>query len=762
MSAPQSTLPDHAVAEFSSRRPQLRGDVRFSFQEHGGRPSYVLEDVAKRKYFQVGLPEYHFLRSLDGTRTVRELLGRSARVSGQAALGESQAQSILRWAIDHELLESENVDQDDRRGQHAVDQEKKRPKQILQEVLFLKLPLGNPDPFLHLANRWLGWIAAPWFFVVWLVVVLGASYQMAVHWRPFMESAGGAILPDNWLLLIITFSLLKLIHELGHGIVAKRFKVPVPEWGVRLLAFISPLTYVDASASWRLTTRWPRICVAGAGMYVELLVAAITVFVWVETDPGLINTLAYNSIFAASVVTVLFNANPLMRFDGYYILSDLLQIPNLAMKGQRMMGWFGKKYLLGMKDEILPQTIAERGWVIGTYGFAASIWKVVIWVGIMSMASSLFKGAGIVIVFAALMGSVISTVKRFFTFLGSSLGRLNPKVASLRIAGFAALIILPFILIPVSPSPKMATVVHHPEKAVMRVESPGFVTEVLCHNGQAVNEGEVLVKLENRIKTAELSQLELDVRKSETQSRRWFDEGHIASYQSELENLKALEKRLESTRELVETLEIRAPIAGIVHGDHIGNLLGRFLQAGDTVVTVIPNDPPELLVTIGEDEIDAVRRRRDDGIKVHLRGHGAEVSAKLDRLEARATTALPHLALGAISGGPLALRQRATMQSDRKRGLARERFPAGDGGGAMGLGNDSDEEALAGQELVRPRIIAHAIVDGDESAFANLKEGEWGYAKLTGGQQYRLGEWVYDKMAGWVKRQFDRARNASA
>ncbi len=752
-------MPDHAVAEFSSRRPRLRSDVRFTFQEHGGRPSYVLEDVAKRKYFQVGLPEYHFLRSLDGTRTVRELLGKSARVSGQAALGESQAQSILRWAIDHELLESENVDQDDRRGQHAVEQEKKRPKQVLQEVLFLKIPLGNPDPFLRVAERWLGWIASPWFFFVWLGVILAAGYQMAVHWRAFLESAGGAILPGNWIFLIVTFSLLKLIHELGHGIVAKRFKVPVPEWGLRMLALISPLTYVDASASWRLTTRWPRICVAGAGMYIELLVAALAVFAWVETGPGFINTLAYNAIFAASVVTVLFNANPLMRFDGYYILSDLIQIPNLAMKGQRMMGWFGKKYLLGMKDEVLPQAIAERKWIIGTYGFLASIWKIIIWVGIMSMASSLFKGAGIVIVFAALVGAIYSSLKRLVMFLGSSRGRLKPRVAALRIGAFTLLVLLPFILIPVSPSPKMATVIHYPEKAVMRVECPGFVSEVLCANGETVDEGQLLVRMENRMKTAELEQLALDIRRSEIQARLWLEEGHIASHQSELENLKGLRKRYESTKELVDTLEIRAPRSGVVHGDRIDTLPGRFLQAGEIVVTVVPEEQPELMLTVAEDDIASFRRRRDDGITLKLKGNRDRVDATIEREETRATTSLPHLALGAVSGGPLALRQRATMQSERERGLARERFPGGDGS-RVAAGTDPEDEALAGQELVRPRLVAHArLPETRVLSGSPLKEGEWGYAKLTGGQRYRLGEWVIDKGFTWVKHQFERARN---
>ncbi|MCB1093821.1 MAG: hypothetical protein KDL87_19930, partial [Verrucomicrobiae bacterium] len=159
--------------------------------------------------------------------------------------------------------------------------------------------------------------------------------------------------------------------------------------------------------------------------------------------------------------------------------------------------------------------------------------------------------------------------------------------------------------------------------------------------------------------------------------------------------------------------------------------------------------------------MDAVRRRRDDGVQVILRGHPGTIEAKLTRIETRATVALPHLALGAASGGPLALRQQTSMQSDRERGLALQRFPTADG--ATVVGRDPEDEALAHQELVSPRLIAHAKIDNQSGHEATvMKEGEWGYAELTGGQSYRLGEWLFDKVATYVKHQFDRARNVGS
>lgn len=759
----EKVAPDHAVAELSSRRPRLRHDVRFSFHEHAGRPSYVLEDVAKRKYYQVGLPEYQFLISLDGTRSVRELLAKSARISTQAAIGETQAQTILRWAIDHELLESDNVDQDHRRGSHAAEQERKKPKQILGAVMFPKIPLGNPDPFLRVMERWFGWIASPFFFLIWLGVVAAAAFQMAVHWRAFATAAGAAVLPGNWLLLLVTFSLLKLIHEIGHGIVAKRFKTPVPEWGIRLLCLVSPLTYVDASASWRLPTRFPRICIAAAGMYVEVFIAALAVFLWVNTEAGFLNTWAYNVIFAASVVTVLFNANPLMRFDGYYILSDLAQIPNLAQKGQRTNLWIGKRYILGLKDEILPQTIAERGLFIGTYGILSKIWMTFMWLGIFWMAGSLFFGAGIVLVALGLIGGLFTTVKTFLTFLGKSRGRLKPAVAGVRIAALAAVLILPFILVPVSPSPKIAAVVHYPEKAVLRVECPGFVKEILCQNNQKVTKGDILIRLENPLKTSELAQLELDIKRTQLQAESYNTQGIVASYQSELENLKSLRKKRESLSDLLASLEFKAPRDGVVHGDRIDTLPGTYLQPGDSVVTVLPTERPDLLLSIAESDIDAVNRRQSDEVDLVLSGRGGEtVRGKLSRIEQRATIALPHLALGAASGGPLVLRQRATTVTERRKGLAIDRNAATDG--PLALGRGAEEEALANQELIAPRLLAHATIESQSRIAGNtlpvreFREGEWGYAELVGGQRYRLGEWLIDKISIFMKGRADRAR----
>jgi len=162
-------------------------------------------------------------------------------------------------------------------------------------------------------------------------------------------------------------------------------------------------------------------------MYIELFFAALAVLVWVNTGPGIVNTLAYNTIFAASTITVLFNANPLMRFDGYYILSDLIRIPNLASKGQQFVQWLGRKLFFGIRDQPPPAFLAQPI-AIGSYGVLAFLWRWTVWIGIMTAVGLLFKGAGIILVAFSVAGILLTGFAKAVGFLFTGNGGPRPHL----------------------------------------------------------------------------------------------------------------------------------------------------------------------------------------------------------------------------------------------------------------------------------------------------------------------------------------------
>lgn len=750
--------PDLSVRDLTVSRPRLRRDLRFTYQDYRGRPSYILEDLTHRRYFQIGLAEYQFLRGMDGRNTGQELLAQNARDLGERAISQEDAAVLLRWLVDEKLLEAETADQSDRRYRQTIKSETKRPKPVLQKLFFLPIPLGNPDRLLSRLLPWLRWTMGMPFLLAWMATLVYAAFQLGDNWRPFLNATSSAVLPQNWLFLGLVYVLLKLIHELWHGLAAKHHGAVVPEWGIQLLIFITPLSYVDASGSWRFHNRWHRIQVAAAGMFIELFLAALAVLVWVRTAPGFVNSIAYNTIFAASTITLFFNANPLMRFDGYYILSDLIRIPNLATKGQQFMHWFWRRVLFASRDRPPPSFLAQP-WTIAAYGFLAFVWRWIIWIGIMVSIALLFKGAGVILATLSLLGMIGSGLYKMAKYLFTGDGGLRPSLgrALLRLSLLAMALAAAGFFIKVSPAPKAAAVIEYPDKAVLRTECGGFVREVLCHNGQHVEAGEVLARLENVAKETELKQLRIDIQHSELRLRSYFEKERISAYQAEGELLRALQEKMERTRVQVEGLTVRAPFRGSVYGRRLDSLPGCYLDPGKEVFTVIPDAASRVVISLLQKDVPVLLKNESRELTLRLRGHGAPLRARVERLESRATTAVPHPALSSTTGGPLVVRARPQMSSARETGLAHEAGgPASRLAHFSGLGESS---STMSQELAQPRFAAYAVLlPGAPGQASSFREGEWGFAKLTHVDETRLVTWLAGKISLYIQERLEQIR----
>jgi len=748
---------DPAVREWSGSKPKLRSDIRFHYQRDRGRPVYVLEDLVSRRYLQVGLPEYRFLRGLDGTRTAKELIADNARAFGQDALNEQEASMLLRWLVDEHLLDTGDTDRSMRHYQHKEQAKEKQGQGFgPMKLIFLRLPLGSPDRLLGLLTPLFGWTFSLAFFLIWLGFVSYALFLAASNWQSLVHASLSAVLPSNWIFLLAVYVSLKLIHELWHGIATKKFGGVVPEWGIQLIALITPLTYVDASSSWSFAERSKRFVVAGAGMYVEFFIAAIAMIVWTQTEPGLLNTLASNTIFAASTVTLLFNANPLMRFDGYYMLSDALRIRNLGTKGMMLTQWMGKRFILGMKKVPMPPGTRQRTFTIGLYGILSMLWRLVITIGIMAILSTLFEGAGIILALMLGLGMVGMSLYKFGKFLFTGGGGARPSLlkSSVRLGILGAGIASILWFVQIQPSPRALGVIEFPDKISMRVESPGFVEAVHCASGEPVQEGQLLATLSNPSLHKALAETEVYIRRSELRCREFLNTNQLASYQAELKALASLKERHRIQLDRVHNLEVRAPANGTVVAQGLDSLPGRFLGVGEELATILPTTAPRLLISARQEDLPILREEQAQRVRIRLRGRHEDLYARISRVESRATTAVPHRALASSSGGPLLVRSNVEMTSERERGLAT-------------MANDSESmthfagvaahrNKMEARALVRPRFAAYADLELEPSQL-HLSEGEWGYVKLTETKKHRLGVWLGEKVARYIRRRFEDA-----
>src|SRR5580692_1218271 len=267
----------------------------------------------------------------------------------------------------------------------------------LANPLYLRIPVCDPDRFLDATVGLARPIWSVWGFLVWLAVVGWGVLQAVLHWTELTHDLADRVLAhDNLLILAVTFPVLKLLHELGHCYAAKIGGASVHEAGVMTLV-VMPVPYVDVSPASAFTNKWRRALVGAAGMLTELFCAGIAMIVWTNVEPGLARAAAFNCLLIAGVSTLLFNGNPLLRFDAYFILSDLIEIPNLATRAARYYGYLVNRYAFGVRGQASPvQARGEAPW-FAFYGVASYVYRIWVMLSIAIFVASQLHGVGAVL-----------------------------------------------------------------------------------------------------------------------------------------------------------------------------------------------------------------------------------------------------------------------------------------------------------------------------------------------------------------------------
>ncbi|MFA6011102.1 MAG: site-2 protease family protein, partial [Desulfobacteraceae bacterium] len=330
-------------------RLSLRASVEVRMQRFRGEKWYVLNDPFNNSFFRVRPMAYDFLVRLTPSRTVEDVWEQCLEISPDTAPGQEDVIQLLTQLYHANLLYTERTAD----TQALFDRFRKRKQREIRSrflsIMFMRIPLFDPNRFLSRILPLIERVLSPIGALVWCIVV-GLAIKTAIdHAATIGQQAQGILAPGNLFLLYVALVFVKTLHEFGHAMVCRRFGGEVHTMGVMLLVF-TPLPYMDATSSWSFRNPWERAFVGAAGMIAELFIAALFTFVWAYTGQGVVNSLAYNIMFIASVSTLIFNGNPLLRFDGYYILSDLLDIPNLSTQANLQLRHMVERYMFGCVD----------------------------------------------------------------------------------------------------------------------------------------------------------------------------------------------------------------------------------------------------------------------------------------------------------------------------------------------------------------------------------------------------------------------------
>ncbi len=662
---------DSSVRDIGGSRLKLAEELIFAPQVYGTKTHYHIEHPSRGKFFRVGYPEYVLLSLMDGTRTVAQALTITARMLGSRALSHSRGVEVANWLIEHRLAQ---ISDDESAWSGSHDEPSGGPGAILKRAnpFWMKWPIGSPDRLLTVLLQGVGWCFSPWATCLGILVILFGVGSVVLHWSEFIASASSVVTAQNWLWMLAAWIGLKVIHELAHGLACKYHRGEVRETGLIFILF-APMAYVDVTSCWRFPSKWQRIHVAVAGMYAELLIAAVAAIAWTQIDSTVVHHILFNVIVMASLSTLLFNANPLMRFDGYYILSDLLGIPNLATEGNRCVRALASRIFFGQSSRPL-QDLGLRRWIIRCYGLAATCWRLLICVSLATAASVILHGAGLVLALGGMLAWFGLPLWKLVVQMQQRFHESRPTFIRAAVTG-SALAASAFMVLAWVPWPgaiSVPVVVNYSDDSTVRSAAPGFIERVHVQDGQSVEAGQLLVELRNEQLVADQRELELICSQEKVRRRVALDQRDGAAAQIAQRNHQAALERLEETRRRTEGLHIRAPIAGRVVARNLRQSVGTYVDEGDEILSVADESSKELIVSVAQEQIDAIMPRVGENIRFRLGDRWAR-AGKLDRLDPRASKNLPHPAMSAGVGGPLAVTQGDT-ESDRNMRLADSRF----------------------------------------------------------------------------------------
>jgi putative peptide zinc metalloprotease protein len=644
-------------------RPRLAPHVRVQRQRFRGEPWYVLFDPVNQRTHRLSPPAWGLVSRMDGRRSVEALWREAAQAPGEQAPPQDEVIQLLAQLHEADMLASDALPDLDELVRRRERQRSQRWKRNLGNPLSIRLPLWDPDAFLVRTLPAVRWVFGPVGAALWALTLLGALLALGLHWNELAASVGDRLLSASSLLsLALVYPLVKGLHELAHAYAARVGGAAVHELGVMFLVFM-PTPYVDASGSTAFADKRARALVAAAGMMMELFLGALALGVWLLVEPGLVRSLAFAVMVAGGVSTLLFNGNPLMRYDGYFVLCDWIESPNLAQRSNQYWSWLLRRFGFGLRQAQPPQHgPGERRWLLA-YAPLSFLWRVSVTCGIALFLGQEYLYVGLAIGLWGLAALLLWPLLKGLRYLWSSPELAGRRERPLALTGAVTVALLVTAL--ALPLPRLSYAqgqVWPAEGAQLRAAEAGFVARLALPEGASVQPGQVVALLAN-------DQLEADreaaAAKEERQRRSYVallaqsgredDVGHarVATLVQQQEWQRA-EQELRHAERRRELLAVAAQREGRLAYVRAADLPGRWLKKGERFGHVVTADAPTVRVVVGQDDIELVRRQLRR-VEVRLSGELSRVfEARLVREVPAAGQELPTLALALDGGGLVA------------------------------------------------------------------------------------------------------------
>jgi putative peptide zinc metalloprotease protein len=699
------TLAESLIA--SSSRPlalKMRTDLTASRQRYLGRSYWVVKEPVGLKYFRFQEEEYAILQMLDGNTSLEDIKDRFEEDFAPQKISFQNLQQFVGMLHRSGLVIADAKDQGKQLKRRGDEKRRKETIAQMSNVLALRWKGIDPEWILNVIYPYTRWVFVPVTKIIWCIIALTALGLVLVEFDVFRsrlpafhEFFGTNV--NNWLLLGLVLAMTKVLHEFGHGLTCKHYGGECHEMGFMLLV-LTPCLYCNVSDSWMLPNKWQRAFIGFAGMYVEIFLASIATFIWWFADPqGTAANVCLRIMFISSVSTLMFNGNPLLRFDGYYILADVLEVPNMRQKASNVLQRFLVRLCLGIKqpeDPFLPQ---NNRLLFGMYTVASVVYRWVVVLSILWFLNQVFEPYGLkvigqLIALTGMFGLVIMPLWKFGKFLYVP-GRMDQvKMPNVYVTvGVMAAVVLAIAFIPMPHRVKCTVYLQPRDAHLVSANVDGRLDEVIVRPGDKVDANEPLARMSNVGLELELAQLVMnhDLLETELESLQRIQftnrqEGvRIPVVEKHLETIA---EQIEEKKKKMELLTLASQVAGtIIAGpgraekpdreDELGTWsgtlfddvnLGAWVQVADPFCMV--GDPNDLEAVLIIDQGDVEFVREGQKVWIRLNSHPAVTfESEIEQVAANELEMAPP-GVSRNHGGPLA------TVTDRQTGAQRPQSTA--------------------------------------------------------------------------------------
>ena len=633
---------------------RLKQHTRIHRHTYRGELTYILQDHVTGQFHRFSPETYQVIGLMDGNRTMQQVWEEACEKLGDDMPTQTDVISLISKLYRANVIVADRLPDIKELDMRRREFERKRLIQQFKSPLSIKIPLLDPEKFLRRTMPYVRPIFSVYGLAVWIVVMIAGILSAGVHWQALTSNMADRILAvENILLIGLTYPFVKVFHELGHAYSVKRWGGEVHEIGIMFLVFF-PVPYVDATAATAFRNKYQRMLVGAAGILAEVFLASLAMLLWGSVEEGAFRAVLFNIMLISGVSTVFFNGNPLLRFDAYYVLTDILEIPNLAARSNQYIGYLLKRYLFNLTETASPTASkSESAWLF-IYSLASFIYRIFITIFITLFVASKYFILGSIIgiwfIYMAIIQPVFKTLMKPMTDPQMKLKKGRIYTITGTVIG---LIVIAVFTVPVPLVTNAQGIIWVSEQAQVYSEESGFVEEVRDLADSRVQAGDVVLRLDNPELEFMVKALAAQVKESRARYEANVEDKNLAEVLRE--DYQYVQSQYERARERLEKLTVKARNSGTLVLHRHENLEDRFVSRGDVLGFIVNYEELPVRAMVAGDDIENVVNNTEEVEVRFVSRPGETYNGTITRITPSASNELLSKVLSVEGGGRIAL-----------------------------------------------------------------------------------------------------------